>query len=170
MGLPALHIVNPTKAKILARVAQSSILATVHPDSATVAQVIRDALEATETTQEELSLAAGSRGKASQWCLGVNAPSLLHLVRLADAKPGLCEAILRGLLALCSRDPHVARPLPERVCRVLAEIGDVGREVHMAIADGVIDEHERRTMRREIQHAREQLDQLERDLDAQTGR
>jgi len=144
------------------------ILSTVHPDLRTSAQVIRDALASATCTQDGLGEAAGvSKGKASGWCIGLNAPSLLHLVRIGRARPAVLEAIARGLAVLCATDRHIARPLPERVCQALQELGHVSAEVTQALAgDGVVDKQERRAIRREIQHARDQLDQLEGDLNA----
>jgi len=85
-------------------------------------------------------------------------------------RPSLVEAIARALLSLCTKPRHVARAMQDRVCHALQELGHVSHEVTMALADGAVDEQERRAIRREIQHARDVLDQLERDVDAQVRR
>lgn len=163
------HVLEDARAKTLGRDSGSEILSAAHPDSRAAAQVVRDALASTGLTREQLGDAAGvSKGKAAGWALGVTAPSLVHLVRLAASKPGLCEAIIRELAKLCASDRHVARPLPERVCHALQELGHVSHEATMALSDGVIDDQERRSIRREIQHARDVLSALERDVDAYT--
>lgn len=166
------HESQDARSKYLSRVAPS--LSCVPEHERIAAQIVRDAIESTDESQESIALAAGmtagSRSKVQRWRTGECSPGLVHLVRLAQSKPSLCEAIARGLLSLCAPRQHVARPLPERVCLALQELGHVSHEATMALADGVIDDAERRSIRREIQHAREQLDALERDLGAQTRR
>ena len=164
------HASDDARAKYLQRV--SPELNCVPEPERIAAQIVRDAIG--DSSQESVAIAAGmtagSRAKVARWMAGDCSPGLVHLVRLALSKPGLVEAIARALLSLSTRPQHVARPLPERVCHALQELGHVSHETAMALADGVIDEQERRAIRREIQHARDVLDQLERDVDAQVRR
>jgi hypothetical protein len=140
-------------------------LGTVPAQEDTVARLISIALEVCSCSQAEMSVAVGvGRSKVTRWVGGECAPSLLHLVRLAAARPDVCEALVRGLQALYPERHHAARPLPARVCSCIAEFGDVAREVHLALADGRVDAGERDRILREIGHARRELDRLERDL------
>lgn len=134
------------------------------------AQIVRDSIQECGTPSHSTiavaaGLSAGSGGKVSRWAEGEQSPGLIHLVRLSHTMPRLAAAIARRVIALCEGGPHVARPLPERVCSVLAEVGDVARAVHEALAgDGQIDDGERDRILREIGDARRELDRLERDL------
>jgi hypothetical protein len=92
------------------------------------------------------------------------APSLMHLVRLAATQPALIEALARELVSLSPERKHVSRPLPDRCLHLLSEVGDVAREVQSAVADGNVDAGEAASIRRELQHARQVLDAIERDL------
>lgn len=77
------------------------------------------------------------------------------------------EESLRRIDALVSkgtRGPIVSMPLPERVLSCMAEIGDLSREIHLALADGTVDAGERSRILTELGHARAELDRLERDL------
>lgn len=119
-------------------------------------------------SQSSLADAAGvAQQHVAQWedTDAVRSPSLLHLVRAAQSRPTVVAAVGRALVLLCTRPQHVARPVQERLCCVMAEVGDVGRAVHQALADGAIDEAERRAVHREIDEAIEVLAQLKRDLD-----
>lgn len=136
---------------------------------ATAAQIVRDAIQdAGEPGHREIAIAAGlsggSGGKVSRWREGEQSPGLIHLVRLTRTMPRLASAIARRVLALSAPVAHIARPLPDRLCSVMSEFGDVAREVHMALADGRVDAGERDRVLREIGEARRELDRLERDL------
>jgi len=166
------HDSHSARAKYLERV--SAFLNCVPEHERIAAQIIRDAIDSSDDSQESIAIAAGMtagcRSKVQRWITGECSPGLVHLVRLAASKPSLCEAIARGLLSLCAPTKHMALALPDRVCLVLQALGRVSHEATMALADGVIDDDERRSIRREIQHARDVLSQLERDVDAQMRR
>lgn len=138
---------------------------------ATAAQIVRDAIQECGTPSHSTiavatGLSAGNGGKVSRWTAGEQSPGLIHLVKLARTMPRLASAICRRVLDLCAPVAHVARPLPDRLCSVLVEVGDVAREIHLAMADGRVDAGERDRILREIGEARRELDRLERDLDA----
>jgi len=147
----------------------TSGLMTVPEHERRAARIVADAITAAgDPGHREIAIAAGMSGtsgsKVSRWTSGDCSPGLVHLVRLAPVMPRLVAGICRGLLDLCSEAAHVSRPLPERVCQCMAEVGDVAREVHLALADGRVDAGERARILTEIGEARRELDRLERDL------
>mgnify|MGYP000857508716 CR=1 FL=1 len=166
----SIPLTNDARARYLQRV--PSRLNCVPEPERIAAQIVSDAIGETPLEQVAIGagMSAGSRPKIGRWMTADCSPGLVHLVRLAASKPSLVEAIARALLSLCTKPRHVARAMQDRVCHALQELGHVSHEVTMALADGAVDEQERRAIRREIQHARDVLDQLERDVDAQVRR
>lgn len=157
------HVVHSARAKLLDRGLPA--LDTVPAQEATVARLLRKALHVSGCEQTDMADACDvGHSKVSRWIRGECTPGLIHLARLAQSKPGLCEAILRGLQDLYPTRTHIARPLPDRICSVMAEVGDLAREIHLALADGQVDEQERARIRKELGEARAELDRLERDL------
>lgn len=130
------------------------------------AAIVRAARESAGLSVEALGQAAGvSKGKASGWCLGATAPSLTHLVRIAQAAPKCWDAIVR---AVARRAPggHVAGDPTDRLAQLAIEVGHVAMEAQLARADGRWDREEIARERREAQHLRDVADLIDRDLDA----
>lgn len=167
MACQALHAENFARAKTLVRVAPD--LNCVPVQNAIAAQIVRNAIpDAGNPTHEQIAIAsgfsAGSHGKVSKWLSGEASPGLLHLVRMTASLPRVVRAICRCLLAMCEPASHVQQPLPNRVCGLFAEVGDLSREIQASLSDGRLDDRERSAIRKEIGDARNQLDRLEMDL------
>jgi hypothetical protein len=115
---------------------------------------------------EALGAAAGvSKGKASGWCLGMTAPSLVHLMRIAAAAPKCWDAIVRAV-GRRARSGHVAADPVDRLAQLAIEVGHVAMEAQLARADGRWDAAEIARERREAQHLRDVADLIDGDLDA----
>jgi hypothetical protein len=95
---------------------------------------------------------------------------LRHMWALSARYPNEVRCVGQALVALCEPGTHNASPLPDRVCSVMAEVGDVARETALAWADHRITPDERARLRREIREAHAALEALERDIDAVTER
>lgn len=134
-------------------------------DTGLAARLLRRAAESVSLSSVRMADSADvGASKVAQWLSGQCAPSLMHLVRLAATQPALIEAVARELVALAPDRKHVSRPLPDRCLSLLSEAGDVAKSIQAAVADGNVDADEAASIRRELQHARQVLDAIERDL------
>lgn len=101
---------------------------------------------------------SASQQRASMWedpeC--PMTPGLVHMIRACSTPQRVVvKRICEAMIALCDDAPMFARSIPEQVCMVSAEHGDVAREVSTAMR-----------IMREIDEEMMTLQQLRRAVDA----
>lgn len=148
------------------------------PDQAcTVAVQVLTAARGDRVSQAQWGEACGaSQQRASMWedAACPMTPGLVHLIRACSTPQRVVvKRICEAMIALCDDAPMSMRSIPEQVCMVSAEHGDVARECAVALLDGHMTATEAMRVLREIHEERAALDQLERmvlDAAAKEGR
>jgi len=121
------------------------------------------------SSQRNVALRLGvSRSLVAQWCTPASPklPSGRLRVLLAERCPSVARALGRLEVAALLDAPRPARlDLLHHLALVTTGIGDVAREVSEALHDGVVDDTERRRIRRELLDALARGDAMLRDLE-----
>lgn len=131
---------------------------------------LADAMGVHRCSLESMSQACGcSIANLRKW-LDTDDSSTISVGRLIVAARTRRHVVLSFLAAIRSHlDTEVLpkeppMPISQRMLGVMAETGDLATSIRNGLADGVLDDDEKVSVLREIEHLRTQLDGLERDL------
>jgi|GEM_PF-4541576 len=115
-------------------------------DAPVAAELLRGAMVSTGVSQEALAARLGvSRALVRKWLLGLGGPTL-RLVQMRRRCPTLLAELLARLAS-----PNAAKPglcLREHALLAAERSGELCGAVRRALADGVLDDRERRELRR----------------------
>ena len=159
------HTIDCERAKTLPlRVAHAEVTP-AHQCSAQIVVAARG-----KVSQGQIADACGTaQQKVSAWEDADNplSPSLARILMLAQGKHRhVAVSIAHAILTIADESPRTMRSLPELVCDVTTEHGDVAREVSTAIRDQHVTHAEAIRIMREIDEEMAALQQLRRAVDA----